>query len=126
MPSNINKKGVRNKDSFDKSYEYESLIVSVIIACEDKSSSPTYFKEIIERLKKKHSIATDSFVIVPQTNTHPTGVLEDLISYEKDDKTYKDFEHRWIVIDRDKEIQGKGKGHTAKDFNEALKKAKDE
>jgi hypothetical protein len=38
-------------------------------------------------------------------------------------KRYKDFEHKWIVIDRDCE-RVNGGGHTAEDFNNALQNAK--
>ena len=37
-------------------------------------------------------------------------------------KTYKDFDHKWIVIDRDIE-KVNGGGHTAEDFNNAITNA---
>ena len=43
--------------------------------------------------------------------------------FKKDGKSYKDFEHKWIVIDRDSP-RVNGGGHTKEDFNNALKNAK--
>jgi hypothetical protein len=51
------------------------------------------------------------------------GVLNDLKRYKKDSKSYKDFDHKWIVIDRDSP-RVNGGGHSKEDFNNALKNAK--
>jgi len=57
-------------------------------------------------------------------STHPTGVLKNLKNYKNEyGKTYKDFEHKWIVIDRDIE-RVNGGGHTAEDFNNAIENVK--
>ncbi len=100
-------------------------IPDIIIACEDEASAPTYFKTLVKQLKKLRKITPDSFVIARHTNTHPTGILEDLVQHRCgfSGKTYKNFQHKWIVIDRDKE-RVNGGGHTAEDFNSALIKAK--
>jgi len=97
----------------------------VIITCEDSVSSPAYFRMIIEKLIENRKITQDSIVIVPHDgSTHPTGVLKNLKNYKNEyGKTYKDFEHKWIVIDRDIE-RVNGGGHTAEDFNNAIENAK--
>ncbi len=97
----------------------------VIIACEDSVSSPAYFSMIINKLIKEKKITQDSIVIVPHDgSTHPTGVLKNLKNYKNEyGKTYKEFEKKWIVIDRDIE-RVNGGGHTAEDFNNAINNAK--
>lgn len=96
----------------------------VIIACEDSVSSPAYFTMIIKKLIEDRKITQDSIVIVPHNgSTHPTGVLSNLKNYTNEyGKKYKDFEHKWIVIDRDSE-RVNGGGHTAEDFNNAIRNA---
>ncbi len=97
----------------------------IIIACEDSISSPAYFVMIIKKLIEERKITQDSIVIVPHDgSTHPTGVLKNLKNYKNEyGKIYKDFEHKWIVIDRDCE-RVNGGGHTAEDFNNAIENAK--
>ena len=97
----------------------------VLIACEDSVSSPAYFRMIIQKLIEERKITQDSIVIVLHDgSTHPTGVLKNLKNYKNEyGKTYKDFEHKWIVIDRDIE-RVNGGGHTAEDFNNAIENAK--
>ncbi|MFA7355025.1 MAG: RloB family protein, partial [Sulfurimonadaceae bacterium] len=66
----------------------------------------------------------DSFVIANHNHSNPGGVLEDLKKHTCDNgKTYKDFEHKWIVIDRDA-ARVNGGGHCREDFNKALQSAK--
>lgn len=97
----------------------------IIIACEDSVSSPAYFMMMIEKLIEERKITQDSIVIVPHDgSTHPTGVLKNLKNYKNEyGKIYKDFEYKWIVIDRDIE-RVNGGGHTAEDFNNAIRNVK--
>lgn len=115
----------KEKKDFKRATNDKHTVDDVIIACEDRVSSPTYFTMIIDRLIKEKKITQDSIVIVPHdSSTHPTGVLNNLKTYKnKFGKIYKDFDHKWIVIDRDVE-KVNGGGHTAKDFNNALQNAK--
>lgn len=115
----------KTKADFKRATNNRALIDDVIIACEDSVSSPTYFSMIIEQLIYEKKITQDSIVIVPHDgSTHPTGVLNNLKTYKNSyGKTYKDFEHKWIVIDRDIE-KVNGGGHTAEDFNNAITNAK--
>jgi hypothetical protein len=113
------------KADFKRVTNNRALIDDFLIACEDSVSSPTYFNMIIGQLIKEKKITQDSIVIVPHDGaTHPTGVLKNLKSYKNQyGKTYKEFDHKWIVIDRDVE-RTNGGGHTAEDFNNALENAK--
>ncbi len=96
----------------------------IIIACEDIDSAPTYFKEIVQALIVQKKITQDSFVIAKHQHTHCEGVLEDLKQHKtQQGKGYRDFAHKWIVIDRDAE-QGEGQGHTQQDFTRALSESK--
>ncbi len=100
-------------------------VADIIIACEDEASAPTYFRMIVGRLIAEKKITQDSFVIPDHRHTDPKGVLQDLKDHKckSSGKTYKEFKHKWIVIDRDRERVGGG-GHTAQDFNDALSGAK--
>lgn len=114
---------LREKD-FKRKKVDKLKIPDIIIACEDSVSSPTYFGLIVEKLIEQRLITQDSFVIANHNHSNPSGVLEDLKKHTCDNvKTYKDFEHRWIVIDRDvKRVNGGG--HGREDFNKALQSAK--
>ena len=113
----------KEKRDFKRKNADKELVKSIIIACEDSVSSPTYFQMIIDKLIDKKKITLNSVVIVPHDGkTHPTGVLNNLKKYNKDAISYKDYEYKWIVIDRDKEY--KGGGHRVEDFKEALSNAK--
>ncbi len=92
---------------------------------EDSVSSPTYFNMMIEQLIKEKKITQDSIIIVPHDgSTHPTSVLNNLKTYKNSyGKTYKNFKHKWIVIDRDSP-RVNGGGHSAEDFNNAIINAK--
>jgi len=105
-----NKRIIDNRETFK----------SIIIACEDSVSAPTYFKMIVGKLKKGRYIKNNSFVIAKHNNTHPTGVLQDLLNHkvQNTNKTYKDFDYCWIVIDRD------DGHHQPNDFNNAITQAK--
>lgn len=115
----------KEKKDFKRATNDRSTVDDVIIACEDSLSSPTYFRMIIELLIKERKITQDSIVIIPHDGaTHPTGVLANLKNYKNQyGKIYKDFDHKWIVIDRDSE-KVNGGGHTAEDFNNAIANAK--
>lgn len=112
------------KKDFKRQGENKSKIPDVIIACEDSVSSPTYFRMIVEKLIREKIITQNSFVVAIQRHTNPFGVLQDLKNHKCDDgKTYKNFEYKWIVIDRDIE-RVNGGGHTKEDFNNAINEAK--
>jgi hypothetical protein len=117
------KKELKRNDSKRK-LNNKTTVPDIIIACEDSVSSPAYFQMLVSSLIKEKIITQDSFVIAKHNHTNPNGVLTDLKSYkDSNGKTYKDFEYKWIVIDRDCE-RVDGGGHTAEDFNNALKNAK--
>ncbi|WP_172201088.1 RloB family protein [Campylobacter sp. RM16188] len=109
-----------------KNKNSRSQIQGVIIACEDSVSAPAYFKKIIQELKESKKILPGSFVIAAHRHSDPSGVLKDLMEYKQQHigATYKDFKHRWIVIDRDSSIGMQRIGHTPNNFNNALKDAK--
>lgn len=111
------------QDSYSRRKDTRNKILSVIIACEDEVSAPTYFKMIVKRLKENKIITQDSLVISNHKHNTPKGVLDDLIKHKEDEKNYKDFEHRWIVIDRDAP-RVNGGGYSTDDFNGALTSAK--
>ena len=113
----------KSKDDFKRKKQIKEQVKSVLIACEDKISSPNYFKMIIKKLIEDKKITQDSLVIAKHVHVNPKGVLKDLLNHKKDDKTYKDFEHRWIVIDRDI-ARVNGGGHPKDDFLTALSEAK--
>ena len=116
-------KELKEKD-FNRQKAYKSKVPDVIIACEDSDSSPTYFKQIVSKLREEKRITPDSLVVAKHRHTNPLGVLKDLIEHRCDNgKTYKNFEHKWIVIDRDI-ARVNGGGHKKEDFNLALQKAK--
>lgn len=118
-----NKKELEKKD-FKRRVNDKTTVADIIIACEDSVSSPTYFQMIVDRLIEKKIITQDSFVIAKHNHTNPMGVLKDLKSYtDGNGKGYKDFDHKWIVIDRDSE-RVNGGGHKKEDFNNALENAK--
>lgn len=98
-------------------------VPDIIIACEDKDSSPTYFRQVVQTLIDQRKITQDSFVIATHQHTHCMGVLDDLMKHKREGKTFKDFDHKWIVIDRDQTLQV-GQGHSAQDFVQALATAK--
>ena len=119
----IFQKNKQKKKDLERKIENKKTKAKIIIACEDSVSAPAYFKKMIDKLIQERNISPYSIVIVPHDGkTHPTGVLDNLKNYKKDGLNYKDFDKRWIVIDRDANY--KGGGHTAEDFNNAFKKAK--
>ena len=113
----------KSRKDFKRSKQTKEQIKSVLIACEDKISSPNYFKMIIKKLIEDKKITQDSLVIAKHEHVNPKGVLQDLINHKEDDNTYKDFEYRWIVIDRDIP-RVNGGGHSKEDFLAAISEAK--
>ncbi len=102
--------------------KYQRLLV--ILACEGEKTERYYFESLFEALRKAQTLSSLSCVFAPHRHTNPTGVLKDLIGFrDAFGRTYKDYEHRWIVIDRDEERCGGG-GHTLQDFNNAISGAK--
>jgi hypothetical protein len=120
---NDNRNKELNKSDYKRGKNSRKKILSVIIACEDECSAPTYFRMILSKLIEDKKITQDSLVIADHHHNTPTGVLNDLISHKVENKIYKDFEHKWIVIDRDAP-RVNGGGHSTNDFNTALIKAK--
>lgn len=113
----------QKREAFKRPKEHREIIPDIIIACEDIASSPNYFKTIIEKLKEDKHITPDSFVIAKHKHSNPSGVLTDLKNHKTTNgKSYKDFTHKWIVIDRDIE-RVNGGGHAKEDFNRALQQA---
>ncbi|MCF6346658.1 MAG: RloB family protein, partial [Thiomicrorhabdus sp.] len=118
-------KKVQNRSTYDRVSDTRDKVKSILIASEDTKSSVIYFKLILNQLKKDKVITPFSCVFACHNNTHPTGVLDDLLSHtEKGEETYKDFDHLWIVIDRDKQWTS-GDGHDESDFKEALTRAEE-
>jgi RloB-like protein len=95
----------------------------VIIACEGIKTEKHYFEAIFQKLRNEHRITNTSCIIVPHNHTNPTGVVKDLLDYHDEFRnTYKQFDEKWVVFDRDEE-RTNGGGHTLQDFNAALKLA---
>jgi len=95
----------------------------LILACEGLKTERQYFEAWFTKLREAGKISPRSCVIAPHDHTNPTGVLADLVAYQSNGITCLDFEHKWIVIDRDEE-RTNGGGHTVQDFNDALTQAK--
>lgn len=119
------RKEALKKEAFKREKDKLSKRPDIIISCEDAISAPTYFQEIIYTLIIDKKITPDSFVLVAHDGgTQPSKVLERLKNYKDiNGKTYKDFEHKWIVIDRDVE-RVNGGGHSAEDFNNTINSCK--
>jgi len=113
----------KDKKDFRRKSADKDLVKSVIIACEDSVAAPTYFQLIIDKLIEERKITPNSVVFVPHDgHTDPKGVLNNLKNYKKNGITYKDYEYRWIVIDRDRYYNGGG-GHTKEGFKSAITSA---
>ncbi len=124
---NNNHKKELSKDDYKRQSGTRDRIPDVIISCEDTESIPEYLNQMVKVLIKSRIITQDSFIIVSHDvlgGTNPSKVLERLKKYkDSNGKTYKDFQHKWIVIDRDIE-RVNGGGHTSADFNKAIQSAK--
>lgn len=113
------KKKARKQAKINRPQNTRNERETVIIACEDSVSAPLYFNAIFGDLKENHAIASSSLVIAKHGgSTHPSAILNDLLKH----KGYQDFDHKWIVIDRDEE-RTNGGGHPLEDFNNAIIKA---
>ncbi len=106
------KKNKSQKEKLKRIEKKRTERVRVLIACEGEKTEPYYFESLIEDKK----LSAGSVVFVSHNHTNPHGVLTDLLDYLKNKDS--DFEHKWIVIDRDEH------GHTLEDFNNALHNAK--
>jgi hypothetical protein len=114
----------RSRKYFKRTENQLNQQLLVILACEGEKTERYYFESFFEILKKSRTLSKLSCVFAPHQHTNPTGVLDDLMRFQDTSgRTYKDYEHRWIVIDRDEERCGGG-GHTPQDFNNAISKAK--
>lgn len=114
-----NKKARKQAKIAQRAQDTQDERETLVIACEDSVSAPLYFNAIFDDLKINHAIAASSLVIAKHKHTDPYGVLEDLL----DHPDYQDFDHQWIVIDRDEERTNSG-GHTLESFNQAIVRAK--
>ena len=114
------RKKAKQKKKEDRKKDIKNEFERVILACEGKVTEKNYFQSIFDNLIENHSIAKTSFVIAKHKHTNPKGVLNDLEEHLKKDS---DFEHKWIVIDRD-EMRTNGGGHIIQDFNGAISSAK--
>lgn len=123
---NKRKEALKVKD-FKSKNKNRSKVPDIIISCEDSVSAPAYLNKIVENLIKDKKITQDSFVIVDHKvlkGTNPSKVLDRLKKYsDNNGKMYKNFQHKWIVLDRDVE-RTNGGGHTKEDFNIAIQSAK--
>ena len=113
-----NKKARKQAKKANRDQDTRDERKTLVIACEDSVSAPLYFNAIFDDLKKNHAIAALSLVITKHKHTDPGGVLQDLLNHPN----YQDFDHQWIVIDRDEE-KTNGGGHTAENFNKAIARA---
>jgi len=96
--SKEDKKAERNQRKLERKKNIRKDLDRVIIACEGSVTERNYFQSIFLELIGNYNIAKTSLIIARHTATHPRGVLEDL---EKALKKDDEFEHKWIVIDRD-------------------------
>ena len=120
----FNKEKEKKKQAdFKRQVERKTQLETIIIACEGTKTEPLYFKKIFSDLICNYKIAKSSFVIAKHGHTNPCGVLDDLLQHRENGYQYSDYDHQWIVIDRD-EQRVNGGGHTLQDFNEAIAKAK--
>jgi len=119
----FNRKQEQGKKDSDRRKNERNKLVRIIIACEGSKTEFLYFDKFFKHLITDHRISALSFVIVPHKHTDPAGVLKDLENYRKDGDSYKSFDHKWIIIDRDEE-RTEGGGHTLENYNEAISRAK--
>ena len=116
------RKEERTKSSFNRNKATLEKLEKLLISCEGTKTEPMYFRSYFNELVKSHKISALSFIIAKHKHTNPSGVLEDLLSYNENTETYKNFKHKWIVIDRDEE-RTNGGGHTLQDYNNAINRA---
>jgi len=109
--SKEDKKLERNRRKDERKKGIKKELDRVIIACEGSKTERNYFQAIFNHLIQNRNISKTSLVLARHKSTHSEGVLNDLIEALKKDT---DFEHQWIVIDRDEH----------ESFSETLDKAK--
>ncbi len=114
------RKDKRAQKKIDRQQNTRTILQRVIISCEGEVTEVNYFQAIFDELIKNKGIAKTSLVIAKHLHTDPKGVLKDLTDELKKDS---DFEHKWIVIDRDKE-RVNGGGHSVENFNGTISSAK--
>ncbi len=118
--SKEDKKKQRQQKKIDRIQNTQEELQRVILACEGSVTEKNYFQSIFDNLIQTKGIAKTSFVIAKHKHTDPKGVLQDLLEELKKDS---EFEHKWIVIDRD-EMRPNGGGHSLENFNGAISSAK--
>lgn len=114
------RKKAQKAKKLERKQKIREELKRIIIACEGEVTEQNYFQDFFNELILDHQISKTSLVIAKHKHTNPTGVLQDLLNELKYDN---DFEHKWIVIDRDEERVGGG-GHTKEDFNNAIEQAR--
>ncbi len=117
------RKEEKNKKAFNRSKFSLNQLEKILISCEGTKTEPFYLTDFFRFLVKTRAISPVSFVIAKHRHTDPLGVLNDLLDYKEDGQTSNDFQHKWIVIDRD-EPRVNGGGHTLVNYNNAISKAK--
>lgn len=117
------KKLEKTKSSFNRKKASMVKLKKLLVACEGSKTEPYYLESFFKYLVKEHKINSKSFVIAEHKHTNPIGVLDDLLKFNVEGLTFKNFEHKWIIIDRDEE-RTNGGGHQLKSYNEALHKAR--
>lgn len=95
------KKAERVKKRDDRTQGIRKELNRVIIACEGSKTEKNYFQAFFNRLIVNKNISKTSLVIAIHKHTDPQGVLKDLLKVLNKDN---EFEHQWIVIDRDEHI----------------------
>ncbi|EDN68547.1 conserved hypothetical protein [Beggiatoa sp. PS] len=115
----FNRQQEQQKIDLKRTEELKNKLVRIIIACEGTKTEPLYFQKFFDYLITEHNISAKSFVIAKHGHTDPKGVLKDLKNYKDGKDTYKNFDYKWIIIDRDEE-RTNGGGHTLENYNEAI------
>jgi len=117
--SKEDRKAQRQQRRLDRKADIKKELQRIILACEGTVTEKNYFQAIFDELIQGKGIAKTSFVIAKHNHTDPKGVLQDLLNELKKDP---EFEHKWIVIDRD-EMRPNGGGHSLENFNGAISSA---
>jgi hypothetical protein len=112
--SKEDKKVERIKKKDDRKLGIKKELNRVIIACQGTKTEVHYFKAFFHALIQNKNISKSSFVIAKHSHTDPIGVLTDLqVALKKD----SEFEHQWIVIDRDEHESFANALYQAKSIN---------
>jgi len=110
------------KKDFKREKANKESVKSIIIACEDSVSAPTYLQKIIDKLLGTKSITPNSVIIVPHDgSTNPTNILKNLKKYQDVAYSNDSFE-LWYLLHfyyRDTSIM------RDKIIDEVIKKLKD-